>query len=67
MYFPKIKETNCTIRKFSGIGEQGKPAKLPDGYDKLQYDSLYQQNGYNALLSDYISLNRSVPDIRHKE
>jgi polypeptide N-acetylgalactosaminyltransferase len=52
---------------FSGNGEHGKPAKLPDGYEKSKYDDLYGTNGFNALLSDYISINRSLPDIRHKE
>ncbi|XKL64015.1 hypothetical protein PGB90_004101 [Kerria lacca] len=54
-----------SLRK--GIGEQGKPGILPKDYDKYKYDSLYSANGYNALLSDYISVNRSLPDIRHKD
>lgn len=47
-----------------GIGEKGKAETLsPDENDEK--DKLFRQNGFNALLSDKISLNRSVPDIRH--
>ena len=52
---------------FSGNGEHGVAAKLPDGYQKETYDDLYSTNGFNALLSDFISVNRSLPDIRHQE
>lgn len=47
-----------------GIGEHGKLEKL-DESEKENQDALFRQNGFNALLSDRISLNRSVPDIRH--
>lgn len=47
-----------------GIGEHGKLEKL-DESEKDSQEALFRQNGFNALLSDRISLNRSVPDIRH--
>ncbi|KAK6637460.1 hypothetical protein RUM44_007877 [Polyplax serrata] len=47
-----------------GVGEQGKPAFLPDE-ENAQKEALYAVNGFNALLSDKIFLNRSLPDIRH--
>lgn len=50
----------------SGIGEHGVPAFLPNGLEE-ERKKLFAQNGFNALLSDKISLNRSVKDIRHKE
>lgn len=48
----------------TGIGEHGKSETLDPKENELK-DKLYRQNGFNALLSDKISLNRSVPDIRH--
>lgn len=57
-----IKMENARV----GIGEQGEPAFLSD-HDESKRRQLFDMNGFNALLSDQISLNRSVKDIRHKE
>ncbi|XP_037604285.1 polypeptide N-acetylgalactosaminyltransferase 10-like [Sebastes umbrosus] len=46
----------------SGNGEQGKAFPLTDA-DRV--DQAYRENGFNIYVSDRISLNRSVPDIRH--
>ncbi|XP_043559448.1 polypeptide N-acetylgalactosaminyltransferase 10-like isoform X1 [Chiloscyllium plagiosum] len=46
----------------SGIGEQGKPVPLTD---EDQNSQAYRENGFNIYVSDKISLNRSLPDIRH--
>ncbi|XP_030216841.1 polypeptide N-acetylgalactosaminyltransferase 10 [Gadus morhua] len=46
----------------SGNGEQGKAFPLTDG-DRV--DQAYRENGFNIFVSDRISLNRSLPDIRH--
>ncbi|KAK2828019.1 hypothetical protein Q5P01_019053 [Channa striata] len=46
----------------SGNGEQGKPFPLTDA-DRV--DQVYRENGFNIYVSDRISLNRSLPDIRH--
>lgn len=48
-----------------GTGEHGVPASLPSGLES-ERKQLFDQNGFNALLSDRIALNRSVKDIRHK-
>lgn len=53
-------------RARKGRGEQGKRDQLLPTEEK-EYESLFNQNGYNAVLSDKISVNRSVKDIRHKE
>lgn len=47
-----------------GIGENGSEAKLPKSLEILK-DVLFKENGFNAALSDLISVNRSIPDIRH--
>ncbi|KAM9333779.1 polypeptide N-acetylgalactosaminyltransferase 10-like [Pholidichthys leucotaenia] len=46
----------------SGNGEQGKAFPLTDA-DRV--DQAYRENGFNIYVSDRISLNRSIPDIRH--
>lgn len=70
---PKRKKIDWHDYKFieaeksrTGIGEHGAPAFLPPGLDD-ERKRLFDQNGFNALLSDKIALNRSVKDIRHKE
>lgn len=45
-----------------GNGEQGKAFPLTDS-DRV--DQAYRENGFNIYISDRISLNRSIPDIRH--
>ena len=49
-----------------GNGEHGRPHKLEKKYEKLER-TLYNANGFSGLVSDYIALDRAVPDIRHKE
>ncbi|XP_048459639.1 polypeptide N-acetylgalactosaminyltransferase 10-like isoform X3 [Rhincodon typus] len=46
----------------SGIGEQGKAVPLSD---EDRTSQAYRENGFNIYVSDKISLNRSLPDIRH--
>uniref|UniRef100_A0A672GFV2 Polypeptide N-acetylgalactosaminyltransferase 10 n=1 Tax=Salarias fasciatus TaxID=181472 RepID=A0A672GFV2_SALFA len=47
----------------TGNGEQGKPFPLTES-DRV--DQAYRENGFNIYVSDRISLNRSLPDIRHE-
>lgn len=53
-------------QKRTGIGEHGRPAHIPAA-EEAERKALFAQNGFNALLSDKIALNRSIADIRHKE
>ncbi|KAI5096258.1 polypeptide N-acetylgalactosaminyltransferase 10-like [Silurus meridionalis] len=46
----------------TGNGEQGKAFPLTDA-DRVE--QAYRENGFNIFVSDRISLNRSLPDIRH--
>ncbi|XP_059208265.1 polypeptide N-acetylgalactosaminyltransferase 10-like [Centropristis striata] len=46
----------------SGNGEQGRPFPLTET-DRV--DQAYRENGFNIYISNRISLNRSLPDIRH--
>lgn len=48
-----------------GPGEQGKAFKLSDPDDIKRNKELNKINGYWAVASDIISLNRSIADIRH--
>lgn len=50
----------------NGIGEHGVPAFVPSD-EETERKRLFDLNGFNGLLSDKISINRSVKDIRHKE
>uniref|UniRef100_A0A1I7WMF8 Glyco_trans_2-like domain-containing protein n=1 Tax=Heterorhabditis bacteriophora TaxID=37862 RepID=A0A1I7WMF8_HETBA len=51
-----------------GPGEQGQPVHLPkDNLIEKEALSLYKANGYNAYISDMISVNRSIKDIRHSQ
>uniref|UniRef100_A0A914X4P4 Glycosyltransferase 2-like domain-containing protein n=1 Tax=Plectus sambesii TaxID=2011161 RepID=A0A914X4P4_9BILA len=51
-----------------GKGEQGTPVALPSDPEtqKLQ-DQMYRVNGFDALASDQIAVDRSVKDVRHPE
>lgn len=49
-----------------GPGEQGQAYQLTPEDEKLK-DALYKTNGFNALVSDRIPLNRTLKDIRHPE
>lgn len=49
-----------------GTGEQGAAVTLTAG-EEQEKDTLYRVNGFNALASDKMSLNRAIKDIRHPE
>ena len=53
-------------RQRKGPGEQGSAYILTAEEEKLK-SPLYQVNGFNALASDRISLDRSLNDIRHPD
>lgn len=59
----KLHACNACVFVFdTGNGEQGKAFPLTDS-DRV--DQAYRENGFNIYISDRISLNRSLPDIRH--
>ena len=47
-----------------GPGEQGKPLVIPKEEEE-QNQHLFRSNGFSGYASDLISIDRSVPDIRH--
>ncbi len=51
-----------------GLGEGGIGVELSMQERKNpDFDRLYRENGFYALISDNISLDRSIKDIRHPE
>lgn len=48
-----------------GLGQGGMAATLRD--DNHESETKYEEYGYNAQLSDRISLDRSIPDYRPKK
>lgn len=48
-----------------GLGQGGMAATLRD--DSHESETKYEEYGYNAQLSDRISLDRSIPDYRPKK
>jgi hypothetical protein len=58
--------THIAIEKErKGPGEQGKAFRLTDPEDIRKNNELNSVNGYWAVASDLISVNRSIADIRH--
>lgn len=51
-------------RKRKGPGEQGKPFELTDPKDIELNEKLFRVEGLFVVVSDKISVNRSVPDTR---
>lgn len=47
-----------------GLGENGEPAYLY-GKDKLQGEATLAKKALNVVLSDKISLTRTLPDVRN--
>lgn len=56
------KEQNRT-----GNGELGAPANLTSHRAPEDVEKIWKTHGFNAILSDDISLERSLPDVRHPE
>lgn len=48
-----------------GLGQGGAAATL--GEDSRESEGRYEEYGYNAQLSDHISLDRNIPDYRPKK
>ena len=48
-------------------GEMGKPVKLPklSEEQKKMVKEGWKNNGFNQYISDLVSVNRSLPDVRH--
>lgn len=53
--------------KRSGAGEQGEALLLTDDEDLRMNKEIYKVQGLSVIVSDKISVNRSVPDTRHSK
>ncbi|XP_063985602.1 polypeptide N-acetylgalactosaminyltransferase 1 [Diachasmimorpha longicaudata] len=60
-YSPWLQEYEAQI--IPGLGDRGRPATLY-GKEKLQAQRVLEKKALNVLLSDRISLSRTLPDIR---
>ncbi|XP_070497840.1 N-acetylgalactosaminyltransferase 4-like [Chironomus tepperi] len=49
----------------TGFGEHGKGEKLTDANDIDENNRLWSEWGFSVVVSDRISVNRSIPDFRH--
>jgi hypothetical protein len=49
-----------------GLGENGKGINLTDPEDIRKNNELFEIEGLSAHISDVISVNRSVPDVRNE-
>lgn len=47
-----------------GPGENGEAFRLEDAAEKAENEKIYNSTGFAAIVSDKISVNRSVPDVR---
>lgn len=52
-------------RERSGPGEHGERYILKSDSDIKLNEQLIKVNGYSGLVSDHVSVNRSIKDIRH--
>lgn len=48
-----------------GLGERGEEVYLTDTYEVSMNEKLYQETGFSVLVSDKISVNRSLPAMVH--
>lgn len=48
-----------------GLGEHGMPVYLTNPHEKLENEKIYNSTGISVLISNKISVNRSIPDSRH--
>lgn len=69
-FAPKVRNWfNTHIRDIennqTGPGEQGLDVVLTDPEEISLNDQLYQQTGFSVVVSDKISINRSLPDVVH--
>lgn len=51
----------------TGFGEHGKGEKLEVPEDIKKNEELFKQYGMSVLISDKMSVNRSIPDFRHPD
>ena len=50
----------------NGLGDKGKPAviDLSTNHNKYEKEILFKSSGFNLLVSNMMSLNRTLPDPR---
>ena len=70
-YVANIQKSNkFQIPQFrtEGAGEQGHPVHVSDAEKNTdEFREAHQSNGFAGYVSDKISLDRAIPDIRHPQ
>ena len=56
------------ILRTEGAGEQGHPVHISDAEKNTdEFREAHRSNGFAGYVSDKISLDRAIPDIRHPQ
>lgn len=65
--FREVYDNSLNVNKSPGLGEGGGPAELSSEEDKKYAEEIFKNHSFNSVLSDKISLDRSMKDVRGRK